>query len=182
MRLAAVVLALILAPRAAAAPPSGAGLIGQPAPPLELAEWLNSGPLTLEGLRGKVVLLRWWTAPGCPFCAATAPSLNVLHQRFGPRGLVIIGIYHHKASGPLLPAEVARHAEGFGFGFPIAIDRGWTNLERWWPAQEGGWTSVSFLLDRDGIVRWVHPGGEYPPESQEYRELQTAIERLLAKG
>ena len=182
MRLAAAVLALILAPGAAASPAPGDELIGRPAPPLVLAEWLNTDPLTLDGLRGKVVLLRWWTAPGCSFCAATAPSLNALHQRFGPRGLVVIGIYHHKAGGEPRPAEVARYAEGFGFTFPVAIDRGWSNLRQWWPAEESGWTSVSFLLDRHGIVRWVHPGGAYPPESEEYRDLQAAIELLLAES
>ena len=54
-------------------------------------DWINSEPLTLEALRGKVVLVRWWTAPGCVFCEASAPALNDFWRRYGSRGLVVVG-------------------------------------------------------------------------------------------
>ena|SRR5438067_3451454 len=79
----------------AAALPDGAELIGKPAPPLRLKDWLNSKPLEISDLGGKVVLLRWWTE-GCPFCAATAPALISLEETYGPSGLQVIGIFHPK--------------------------------------------------------------------------------------
>lgn len=184
-RLLAVV-ALVVSPAvvvgAAGADEPGAGLVGRPAPEWQAEHWINSEPLTLESLRGRVVLVRFWTAPGCPFCRATAPSLNTFHERYGDDGLTVVGLYHHKARSPLDPADVARYAEGFGFEFPVAIDVGWRTLSRWWlDGRDRGWTSVSFLLDREGVVRWVHPGGKYVEGDEDFAELEAAIERLLAR-
>ena len=81
-------------------------MIGHKAGRWGVRDWINSGPLTLEELRGKVVLVRWWTAPGCPFCEASAPALNEFSQRYGDRGLVVIGFYHHKSPTPLSVAHV----------------------------------------------------------------------------
>src|SRR5207248_9910326 len=123
---------------------------------------LPSKPRTLQGLRGKVALVRWWPAPGCPYCAATAPALNEFHDRYKDRGLVVVGLYHLKSGAPLDPAAVKRSAEKLGLRFPVAIDPGWKTLRSWWLG--GGdrrWTSVSFLIDRQGVVRHVHPGGQY---------------------
>lgn len=158
----------------------GETLLGTPAPEWEAEYWLHSPPLTLEDLRGRVVLVRFWTAPGCPYCSATAPSLNTLHERYGDRGLTVVGLYHHKSRTPLDPADVARHAERLGFEFPVAIDPDWRTLRRWWlDRADSGWTSVSFLLDRDGVIRWVHPGGKYVEGDPDFAALEAEIRRLL---
>ncbi|MGH8532791.1 MAG: TlpA family protein disulfide reductase, partial [Gammaproteobacteria bacterium] len=77
------------------------GLIGQPAPGWKLEHWFNSEPLALQDLRGKVVLVRWFMAPSCPLCSATAPALNRFDEEYRGRGLVVIGVYHHKDPEPL---------------------------------------------------------------------------------
>src|SRR6185503_4479865 len=69
------------------------GVIDQPAPPWQVSQWFNSPPLTLEQLRGKVVLVRWFTGTSCPFCGATAPTLRALHERYASKGLAVIGMY-----------------------------------------------------------------------------------------
>jgi peroxiredoxin len=138
----------------------GQELIGTPAPPLHLKDWLNSNPLEISDLRGKVVLLRWWTQ-GCPYCTATAPALNSLAGTYGGRGLQVIGIFHPKPPGKWTMGEVHRAAEEKRFTFPIAVDGDWTALNRWWLTRERSFTSVSFLLDQHGIIRYVHPGGEF---------------------
>src|SRR5438105_5051771 len=66
-------------------------LIGSKAKEWEVTDWLNSKPLTLKDQAGKVVLVRWWTAPGCPYCAATAPALNEFDRSYKDKGLVIVG-------------------------------------------------------------------------------------------
>lgn len=157
--------------------------IGTKPPEWEVTDWINSKPLTLKELSGKTVLIRWWTAPHCPYCAATAPALNEFHEAFKDKGLVVLGFYHHKASSPLEIAKVKRYAEKFGFQFPVAIDRDWQTLRRWWlrdPKKD--WTSVSFLLDRRGVIRYIHPGGKYVRGDEAYQILKAKIEELLKEN
>ena len=155
-------------------------LVGTKPPAWELGDWMNSPPLTLEDLAGKVVLVRWWFGPGCPLCSGTAPALNEFHARYKDKGLVVVGFYHHKADAPFDPAAVKRAAEEFGFRFPIAVDPGWKTLKRWWLATgDRRWTSVSFLLDRRGVVRHVHPGGQYAKGDRDYDALKAKVEELL---
>src|SRR5262245_47727610 len=90
-----------------APPKEGDELLGTSAHEWTGAQWIQGGPLTLEGLRGRVVLVRWWTAPDCPLCAGTAPSLNEFHNRYKDRGLVVVGFYHHKSDAPLRVEDVA---------------------------------------------------------------------------
>src|SRR5260370_11702308 len=95
-------------------------LVGKPATEWQATNWLNTAPLTLRDLRGKVVLVRWWTAPDCPYCAATAPALNEFYRAYQSQGLEVIGFYHHKSSEPLKPEAVERYTRNFGFNFPVA--------------------------------------------------------------
>ncbi|HTM20326.1 MAG TPA: TlpA disulfide reductase family protein [Kofleriaceae bacterium] len=169
--------------RAEVPPPAeGAELIGTPAPGWDLAEWINSPPLTLAGLRGKVVLVRWFMSTECPYCSATAPALIELDRTYGGRGLVVIGMYHHKRSEPLTADAVRGWVRDFGFTFPVAIDRDWTTLKRWWlDARKRSFTSVSFLVDKQGVIRHIHPGGTMAPDSADYRAMVQMIDKLLAE-
>ena len=157
-------------------------LLGRNAPNWEATHWLNSAPLQLEDLAGKVVLVRFWTGPGCPYCSATAPALNEFHERYRAAGLVVVGLYHHKSAGPLDRDVVEKYARRLGFAFPVAIDPDWRTLKRWWLGSGGEkWTSVSFLIDRRGVVRLIHPGGQYVRGDPEYAMMQAKIEDLLAE-
>lgn len=162
------------------------------APPLQLGRWLHSSPLEMDALRGKVVLIRWWTE-GCPFCIATAPSLRELDRKYGHRGLQVIGIFHPKPAGDWSVERMQAASERLGLSFPVALDGDWTALRRWWPDLERrGWTSVSFVVDKAGIIRYVHPGGEFhqrqpgqdaqhPQCEREYSNIDRLIQRLLAE-
>ena len=157
-------------------------MLGRKAPDWAGMFWVNSTPLTLPELAGKVVLIRWWTAPGCPYCRATAPALNEFHQHYRDRGLQVIGFYHHKSAEPLDVATVQEHISRLGFEFPVAIDPEWRTLKQWWlNGDSRRWTSVSFLLDRRGVLRHIHPGGEYVKGDRDYRILEAKIEELLAE-
>jgi thiol-disulfide isomerase/thioredoxin len=157
-------------------------LVGEPAEEWEVEGWIHSEPLSLETLRGKVILVRWWTAPSCPYCRASAPALQEFHRRYEEEGLVVVGLYHHKSSRPLKDGDVERYAEILGFEFPVALDPGWETLRRWWlDRTETSFTSVSFLLDRKGVVRAVHPGGQYVEGDGDYESMQELIEELLAE-
>ena len=156
--------------------------VGKKAGPWEVVDWINSRPLQLSELDGKVVLVRWWTGPGCPYCSTTAPALQEFHQSLGEEGLQVIGFYHHKSGRPLERKKVRELADGFGFTFPVAVDPGWQTLRKWWLDDYGaGWTSVSFLIDRSGMIRYVHPGGSYPLEGPAYKQMRGRIVDLLGE-
>lgn len=161
--------------------PPYARLLGTQAPEWSVSHWMNSKPLTLEGLRGRPVLVRWWTGPRCSYCAASAPVLERIHRRYKKRGLVVVGFYHHKSSEPLDPSEVRRIAGELGMGFPVAVDEGWATLKRYWldRVPEGSWTSVTFLIGPDGTVRHVHPGGTIT--EGDGRRIEAEIERILGE-
>ncbi|HEX5760459.1 MAG TPA: TlpA disulfide reductase family protein [Thermoanaerobaculia bacterium] len=187
MRGLAWLAALALLPGLAAAAQAERGqgvedLLGRRPPEWTVSHWRNGPPVQLAELRGKVVLVRWWTAPHCPYCRATAPALNDFHRRYRERGLAVLGFYHHKSQARLDPEQVNAWAEQLGFEFPVAIDGGWRTLRRWWLDRvESGWTSVTFLLDREGVVRHVHPGGQYVEGDRDYAALRARIEELLAE-
>jgi len=162
-----------------------AALIGTTPPEFQAERWMSSPPLTLAKLRGSVVLVRWWTS-GCPFCSTTAPSLRTFASDFGPRGLKVIGMYHHKEETPFDPKVYEETAKKYGFTFPVAFDPEWRTLESWKRDAAGksvdtGWTSVTFVLDKRGVIRHVHPGGSYVAGEPAYDEMRSVIERLLAE-
>jgi peroxiredoxin len=157
-------------------------LVGTVPPAWTTEEWLHSPPLTLGGLHGRVVLVRWFMGTSCPMCSATAPSLNAFHRDYASKGLTVVGMYHHKEEAPLKPGEYAAFATSFGFEFPVAQDPKWTTLRSWWlDGHERNFTSVSFLLDRQGRVRGIHQGGRYAQGDADYEAMKRGIEKLLAE-
>lgn len=177
MVLLGVALSLLLSVRPARADEK---LLGTRPPEWQVTDWMHAKPLALQDLAGKVVLVRWWTAPGCAYRAATAPALNEFHDRYKDQGLVVLGFYHHKAATPLELTTVQRAAATFGFQFPVAIDPHWQTLRRWWLQEEDRpWTSVSFLLDRQGVIRHIHPGGQYVRGEPAYTALKAKSEEVL---
>jgi thiol-disulfide isomerase/thioredoxin len=168
---------------AAAAPKvddSLTGVVDEPAKPWTVSQWFNSAPLSLEAMRGKVVLVRWFMGPSCPFCSATAPTLRALDEKYRDKGLAVIGMYHHKEETPLDPEQVGGWVKQYGYKFPVAIDKDWTTLDRWWlGGHERSFTSVSFLIDKTGVVRRVHLGGKLTAGA-ELDAMTADIERLIA--
>ena len=167
---------------------SPAGVIDEPARAWTFERWVDTKPLTLDSLRGKVVLIRWFNT-GCHYCGNTLPALETLRTRYADQGLVVIGIFHPKPIHPVSDSFVRKTAHDLGFHGPLAVDEKWSTLDRWWlnGHPDRNWTSVSFLIDRDGVVRWVHGGGEYHPSTDprhascdlRYAELERTIRRLL---
>lgn len=166
-------------------PKEGLELIGTQAPSLNGLKWLNVEPLDMEDLRGKVVLIRFWLV-GCPLCERTAPALVELYNKYKDQGLIVIGIHHPKSERTKDPQLVRRTAEGFRLTFPIAQDNNWKVINSYWLGEEErSFTSVSFLIDKKGIIRFVHDGGEfYRSESDQdadhaYQTIEEKIQELL---
>ena len=189
LRIGGIILLMLLVINQGLFAKEGDELIGKPAPEWGTLEWMNSQPLKLNELADKVILIRWWTET-CPFCAASAPALNEFHETFKDKGLVVIGMYHPKPPGPRRQKALEKAVKRLGFEFPIALDMDWKTLRRYWLAKgRHRWTSVSFLIDKRGKIRYIHPGGEYykgegkkrTDAQWDYDELKAMIEKLIAE-
>ena len=167
-------------------------LINTPAPDWAIDEWINSEPLSLAELDGKVILIRWWLET-CPYCIASAPALNEFYEEYSDKGLVVIGMYHPKPFGREVSLEEVREfVQAKEFEFPIAVDEDWSMLRKYWlDSHSRAFTSVSFIIDRKGFIRYIHPGGSYnmnslpfndPQWKQDYYEVKGMIEDLLKEG
>jgi thiol-disulfide isomerase/thioredoxin len=159
---------------------AGRDLIGTSAPEWNNQIWLNSPPLRLSELKGKVVFIRFFTDVTCPYCRASAPVLNTLHSRYGKKGLIVVGMYTPKpAPQETSTATVRNVIKSYGFEFPVALDNDWSTLRKYWldRTDDAAFTSVSFLIDSKGMIRYIHPGGAY--SSEDAIEIQKRIEELL---
>ncbi|MFN0205699.1 MAG: peroxiredoxin family protein [Planctomycetota bacterium] len=187
------------ASRAAESSPAsrpGAELLHSPAPSLDGVRWIDGAKRSVESFRGKVVLIRWWMS-GCPYCINTAPALAELAERYQSKGLQIVAIYHPKPKPePVEDANVLAGAKKIGLAenatyknaiFLLGVDEDWTALKRYWLTTKRSFTSVSFIIDQKGAIRYVHPGGEYhksdlPDHAKcaaELKEMEALIEKLL---
>jgi thiol-disulfide isomerase/thioredoxin len=166
----------------------GTDVVGTKLPRLQLDHWLNT-PGNRPVPTGSVTLYRWWTDT-CPFCAASLPAIERLRQRYGPQGLQVVGVYHPKPPRPVKDEAVLAAAKRIGYTGPIAVDPLWTELRRLWLSTgDRDATSVSFLVDREGTIRYVHPGPDFFPSTDpaearqdaDYRDVERAIQFLLAE-
>jgi cytochrome c biogenesis protein CcdA/thiol-disulfide isomerase/thioredoxin len=129
--------------------------------------WLNSKPLTLEGLRGKVVLVDFWTY-SCINCLRTLPHLEAWDARYRRAGLVIVGVHTPEFAFEHVVSNVRAAARRLGVRYPVAIDNGYKTWDAYgndaWPAE--------YLIDRSGHVREVKKGeGDYGGTEERIRTL-----------
>lgn len=142
-------------------PSEGADIIGTKAPEFAGLIWVNSKPLTMASLKGKPVFIRFWLGD-CSYCQKSVPAINYLHKTYGPKGLVVIGIHHPKGATSLrVPdkVETVMHQWTMDASIPVALDNDWQTINRFWTGKPRDFTSASILIDGDGVIRWVHPGG-----------------------
>ncbi len=138
------------------------------APPIEgIAAWINSPPLTIEQLKGKVVLIDFWTY-SCINCVRTLPYLKDWYQKYHDRGFVIIGVHTPEFEFEKDLANVKRGVEKYGIKYPVALDNNfvtWQNYNnQYWPAH--------YLIDKSGNVVYTHFGeGEYDVTENNIRFL-----------
>jgi len=117
---------------------------GKLAPPLMLTNWINSKPLKLDELKGKVVLLEFW-ATWCPSCIAMIPHHNELAKKYADQGLVFIGICDEDQA-----EKIPALAKKTGIQYPVAVDINNATSHRY----KCDSTPDFYLIDRKGILRW----------------------------
>lgn len=135
--------------------PAGPGLPrSDPAPEFRgIAGWVNSEPLDLGRLRGKVVLVDFWTY-SCINCVRTFPGLKQLYARYMPAGLEIVGIHAPEFAFERSIANVRRAVAEHGISWPVALDN---DMETWRAYRNHYWPHV-YLVDQQGRIRFDHIG------------------------
>jgi len=133
-----------------------------------LGNWFNSAPLKLADLRGKVVLVNFWTY-GCVNCVNTLPHVTGLYAKYKDRGLVVVGIhtpeFPFERSASNVQAALKRH----GITYPVAQD----NDSRTWNAYRNRYWPAQYIVDQNGKIVFQHDG-----EGQ-YEEIDRTVAGLL---
>ena len=139
-----------------------------PAPSLDGAvAWLNSPPLTTAQLRGKVVLVDFWTY-SCINCIRTIPYVRAWAEKYKDQGLVVIGVHAPEFAFEKNVDNVKKAIADFKIGYPVAID----NDYRIWRAFENNYWPAHYLIDAKGQIRYQHFGeGNYPQTEQAIQDL-----------
>lgn len=130
--------------------------------------WLNSAPLTLKDLRGKVILIDFWTY-SCINCIRTLPHVQQWHERYKDQGLIIIGVHAPEFAFEKEIDNIKAAIVRFGITYPIAVD----NDYQTWQAYDNHYWPAHYLIDQDGIIRETHFGEGH------YQETENAIRQLL---
>jgi len=145
-------------------------MIGKPAPEITNPTWLNSTPLRMADLRGKVVMVEFWTF-GCYNCRNVEPYVKQWYHQYKDQGFVVIGVHSPEFSQEREIDNVKRYLAEHDLRFPVPIDNEFSTWNqygnRYWPAM--------YLIDKRGIIRYVKIG------EGGYRETERQIQMLLAE-
>jgi cytochrome c biogenesis protein CcdA/thiol-disulfide isomerase/thioredoxin len=132
-------------------------------------EWLNSRPLTVEDLKGKVVLVDFWTY-SCINCLRAIPYVRAWAEKYRDHGLVVIGVHAPEFAFERNVENVKKAIATLGIGYPVAID----NDYKVWRAFENEYWPAHYFIDGKGLIRHHHFG------EGEYDESERVIQGLLA--
>ncbi|MBB4572788.1 cytochrome c biogenesis protein DipZ [Rhizobium lentis] len=142
------------------------------APSLDGAvEWLNSKPLTTAELRGKVVLVDFWTY-SCINCIRTIPYTKAWAEKYADQGLVVIGVHAPEFAFEKKIDNVKSAISDFKIGYPVAVD----NDYKIWRAFENSYWPAAYLIDAKGQIRYHHFG------EGNYGRTEKAIQDLLREA
>jgi thiol-disulfide isomerase/thioredoxin len=138
--------------------------------------WLNSSPLSFRQLRGRVVLVDFWDYT-CVNCIRTLPYVQAWHERYGGKGLTVIGVHTPEFTFAQYESNVERGIREFGLTYPIVID----SDREIWKAFANRYWPTKYLLDKEGYLRYAHFGeGAYRETEEAMRELLREVNPALA--
>jgi cytochrome c biogenesis protein CcdA/thiol-disulfide isomerase/thioredoxin len=157
--------------KAARAPLNALPIEGAMPPLTGATAWINSPPLTTEQLRGKVVLVDFWTY-SCINCVRTIPYVRAWAEKYRDQGLVVIGVHTPEFAFEKAPGNVRDAVRRFGVTYPVAMDNDfaiWRAFDnRYWPAH--------YFIDAKGDIRYHHFG------EGDYEHSERVIQQLLKEA
>lgn len=134
-----------------------------------IEQWLNSPPLSMQQLRGKVVLVDFWTY-SCVNCVHTLPYVKQWHEKYKDQGLVVVGVHTPEFAFEKSTANLQAALKRFDIRYPVAQD----NMYATWSAYGNQYWPAVYLIDADGRIAYQHYG------EGRYAETEAAIQKLLA--
>lgn len=134
-----------------------------------ISQWLNSGPLSLASLRGKVVLVNFWTY-ACYNCINTMPHVTKLYETYKGQGLVIVGVHTPEFPFEKSTGNVRSAIQRYGIKYPVAQDNEFST----WKAYHNEYWPAQYIINRNGQIVFAHSG-----EGQ-YELIERTISSLLA--
>jgi len=140
------------------------------APEIASGAWINSEPLTLQGLRGRVVLIQFWTF-GCYNCRNTLPSIKAWDARYREKGLTVIGIHSPEFDREKNIETVRKEVASLGIRYPVLTDN---EFVAWKAYGVEAWPTL-FVVDKSGHLQFKHIG------EGAYEETERIIQQLLAQ-
>ncbi|MGO4326409.1 thioredoxin family protein [Cupriavidus sp. 2TAF22] len=135
-----------------------------------IERWLNSEPLSISSLRGKVVLVDFWTY-SCINCIHTLPYVKQWHEKYRDQGLVVVGVHTPEFASERSTANVQDALKRFGIKYPVAQDNAYAT----WGAYGNQYWPALYLIDASGKIVYQHFG------EGNYKETEATIERLLSE-
>src|SRR3989338_2979389 len=141
--------------------------------------WINSEPLKIGQLKGNVVLVDFWTYT-CINCIRTLPYLKDWNEKYGDRGLVIVGVHTPEFEFEKKYENVLKAIQDYQIEYPVAQDNDYAS----WKSYENRFWPHKFLIDIEGYIRYDHIGeGDYDETEKMIQELlQERMERLNEKN
>src|SRR5580658_6873264 len=138
-----------------------------------ITAWLNTPggkPLSMSSLRGKVVLVDFWTY-SCINCQRTLPHVEAWYSRYAKDGFVVVGVHTPEFAFEHVVSNVRAEAAALGVRYPVAVDDNYAT----WDAYDNEYWPADYLIDASGHVRHVHFGeGDYATTEQLIRQLLVA--------
>lgn len=135
-----------------------------------IAQWLNSEPLTKASLKGKVVLVDFWTY-SCINCLRTLPYLKEWYKKYKAKGLVIVGVHSPEFEFERDPANVKAAIAKLQITYPVALDN---QMATWTAFKNSAWPA-HYFVDAEGHIRHIHLG------EGDYEKSEAMIQRLLTE-
>ena len=132
--------------------------------------WLNSAPLSMQDLRGKVVLVDFWTY-ACGNCVNTLPYVKQWYDKYKDQGLVVVGVHTPEFPFEKSTSNVQAALKRFDIRYPVAQD----NAYGTWSAYRNQYWPALYLIDANGRIVYQHYG------EGRYAETEAAIKKLLAE-
>ncbi len=140
-----------------------------PAPNIRgISAWINSQPLNISSLRGKVVLVDFWTY-SCINCIRSIPHLNAWYSAYGNNGLVIIGVHTPEFQFEHNYSNVYAAVQEFGIKYPVALDNNYST----WDAYGNEYWPADYIIDKNGDIRYESFG------EGNYNQTESVIRALL---
>lgn len=134
-----------------------------------ISEWFNSKPLTMQSLRGKVVILEFWTY-SCINCLRSLDYLKHWNETYKDKGLVVIGVHTPEYPFETDPQNVQEAISRYGITYPVASDVRYET----WNAYKNRFWPTTYLIDKNGVIRKKHIG------EGGYTSMENAIRQLLS--